>query len=299
MNTALSFHLVSKTLRIGRERIQILRDVSFELKEGETLALLGPNGAGKSTCIRIILDMIRDYRGSVTLHGHDARRAQARSHVAYVAENPSLHERLTPMEVLRTGLARHDIRRSDANAWCKCWLQRLEVEEYAHCLIGRLPKGATQKVALAHAMAVQPRLLILDEPFSGLDPYAHGNVLHILDEYRRAGGSLFLTSHRLQNMERLADRVGFMRKGKLLAVRPYRELATERKADLIIRYEARHALFDESSSPCPGVFEYRLAYLELQASIARLLAQGGTLLAIRPELSLEDLFFRFAARDGA
>src|SRR3990167_9514019 len=105
-----------------------------------------------------------------------------------------------------------------------------------------LSKGTVQRVALAHTMVVQPRLLVLDEPLSGLDPVGRKDVVDILNEYKQQGGAIFFTSHVLHDVERIADRFGFINKGELLTVRSPRELAAERADQMLVRFNAAHSI---------------------------------------------------------
>src|SRR5690606_36105294 len=117
-------------------------------------------------------------------------RAEARQPLAYVPESPALYEQFTPLEILRMGLSMYGIRRSDADAWCMHWLERFSVHMNAKRRIRELSKGNVQRVALAHAMAVQPKVLVLGEPLSGLDPVGRKDVGDILTESKQPGGAI-------------------------------------------------------------------------------------------------------------
>jgi len=103
LSAAVEFKDVSHTYRTKGKQAQAVCDVSFSLSEGEVFGFVGPNGAGKSTTIKILLDIINDYQGQVTLYGTDARRAESRQHLAYVPEAPALYDQFTPLEILRMG----------------------------------------------------------------------------------------------------------------------------------------------------------------------------------------------------
>ena len=292
MSAAIEFQGVSHTFKAKGKEVQAVRDVSFSLSEGEVFGFVGPNGAGKSTTIKIMLDIINDYQGQVTIYGTDAHRAEARQGLAYVPEAPALYEQFTPLEILRMGLSMYGIKRSDADAWCMQWLERFSIAEYAKRRIRQLSKGNVQRTALAHAMAVEPQLLILDEPLSGLDPVGRKDVVDILNEYKKQGGAIFFTSHVLHDVERIADRFGFINKGQLLTVRSPRELAAERASHFIIRYQADQPLSPSCSALRPGEFECEMDQSKLPEAIAQLSITGGHLLAVQPAVSLETVFFR-------
>lgn len=295
MSAAVEFHGVSHTFRVKGKPVQAVRDVSFSLSEGEVFGFVGPNGAGKSTTIKIMLDIINDYQGKVTLYGTDAHQAESRQSLAYVPEAPALYDQFTPLEILHMGLSMNGIKRADADAWCMSWLERFSIAEHAKRRIRHLSKGNVQRTALAHAMVLEPRLLILDEPLSGLDPVGRKDVVDILNEYKKQGGAIFFTSHVLHDVERIADRFGFINKGQLLTVRSPRDLAAERASHFILRYQAEQPLKPTCTRLRPGEFECEMEQSELPAAIAQLSSTGGHLLTVQPAASLESVFFRILA----
>jgi ABC-2 type transport system ATP-binding protein len=302
MTPILTFEKVKKTFNKKGRAIQALSGVSFDVNEGEVFGFVGPNGAGKSTLIKVMLDIIREYEGEVHIHGVNAREAKARQGVAYLPESPALYEQFTPLEILRMGLSMYGIKRSDADAWCMQWLERFSVAQNATRRIRELSKGNVQRVALAHAMVVQPKLLVLDEPLSGLDPVGRKDVVDILTEFKQQGGAIFFTSHVLHDVERIADRFGFINKGELLTVRSPRELAAERVDQMLVRFNAPHAIAAEARQLREGEFECELSQAVLPEFIAQLNQQGGHLLTIKPAVSLESVFFKIlddAAKGGA
>ncbi|MNQ71844.1 putative ABC transporter ATP-binding protein YxlF [compost metagenome] len=292
MSAALEFHGVSQTFRVKGKAVQALREVSFSLAEGEVFGFVGPNGAGKSTTIKVMLDIINDYQGRVSLYGTCARQAEARQGLAYVPEAPALYEQFTPLEILRMGLSMYGIRRADEKAWCLNWLERFSIGASANRRIRELSKGTVQRVALAHAMVVQPRLLVLDEPLSGLDPVGRKDVVDILNEYKQQGGAIFFTSHVLHDVERIADRFGFINKGELLTVRSPRELAAERADCMLVRFNAKHPIAPDARQLRDGEFECEVSQQALPSFIAQLNQSNGHLLTVKPAVSLESVFFK-------
>ena len=292
MSAALEFHGVSQTFRVKGKSVQALRNVSFDLAEGEVFGFVGPNGAGKSTTIKIMLDLINDYSGEVTLYGMSSRDPKSRAGIAYVPESPALYEQFTPLEILRMGLSMYGIKRKDADAWCMHWLERFSIGAAAKRRIRELSKGTAQRVALAHAMVVQPKLLILDEPLSGLDPVGRKDVVDILTEYKQQGGAIFFTSHVLHDVERIADRFGFINKGELLTVRSPRELAAERADHMIVRFNAEQPIAAGALQLREGEYECEVTQADLPAFIAQLNHLGGHLLTVKPSVSLETVFFK-------
>lgn len=296
MTAALQFDRVSKNYSQRNKRVEALRDVSFSIREGEVFGFVGPNGAGKSTTIKVMLDIISDYQGRVEIYGRDARQAEARRDLAYVPEAPALYEQFTPMEILQTALRMYQRRHDNPSTWCMQWLERFSVEQYARRRIRQLSKGNVQRVALAHAMVTQPRFLVLDEPLSGLDPVGRKDVIDILLEYKQQGGAIFFTSHVLHDVERIADRFGFINQGQLLTTRSPQEVMNEHAGAFRVRY--RSDLIREGSPIREGEYELELQQDALSAWLETLQKEGGQLMEVRPAVSLERVFFNFLERDA-
>lgn len=296
MTAALDFQSVSKTFNKRGKQVRALRDISFSIGEGEVFGFVGPNGAGKSTTIKVMLDVISDYEGDVRIYGVDAREAAARKGVAYLPESPAIYEQFTPLEVLRMALAMYGIHRSDEEAWCLQWLERLSVAHVAKRRMRQLSKGTVQRVALAHAMVVSPRLLVLDEPLSGLDPVGRKDVIDILADYKNQGGAIFFTSHVLHDVERIADRFGFINEGQLLTVRSPREVISEHADRFIVRYQGETALFDDGKKIREGEFEVIHTQAELPERISQLNNNNYKVISITPSVSLETVFFKILGR---
>lgn len=292
MTAMLEFTSVNKTFRQRRRTIQALRNVSFSVSEGEVFGFVGPNGAGKSTTIKVMLDVIRDYEGEVRIHGIDARDAKARTGVAYLPESPALYEQFTPLEILRMGLRMYGIKRKDEEAWCMQWLERFSVAQNAKRRIRQLSKGNVQRVALAHSLAVEPRLLVLDEPLSGLDPVGRKDVIDILQEYKNEGGAIFFTSHVLHDVERIADRFGFINDGELLTTRSPRDLMAEHADRFIVRYQVDGEAAAKGEQLREGEYELELSQGEMPQWISDLNQHHGRILSIKPAVSLETVFFK-------
>ena len=192
-----------------------VEDVSLEVLRGEIFGFLGPNGAGKTTTIRTLMDLIRPTRGRAELFGLDARRngTEARAHVGYLPGELHLYEHMTGRDHLRY------------LANLRGGFDRTLVEELAARLdadlsrrIAELSKGNKQKIGLIQALIARPRLLILDEPTGGLDPLVQHEVHRLVADTRERGGTVFLSSHDLGEVEALCDRVGIIREGRLITV---------------------------------------------------------------------------------
>ena len=292
MAAILEFQSVSKTFQQRRNVIHALKDISFSVNEGEVFGFVGPNGAGKSTTIKVMLDIIRDYKGEVHIFGTHAHTADARRDVAYLPESPALYEQFTPLEILKMALHMHGIKRPDEDAHCMKWLEKFSVVKNARRKIRQLSKGNVQRVALAHAMVVEPKLLVLDEPLSGLDPVGRKDVIDILEEYKQQGGAIFFTSHVLHDVERIADRFGFINEGELVTTRSPRELVTEHADRFIVRYTTDDNSTLHGTPLRKNEYKYELSQIELPQWLEKLNQVNGTALEIRHAVSLEIVFFK-------
>lgn len=292
MTATLEFHSVSKSFNKRGKKIDALKNISFSIAEGEVFGFVGPNGAGKSTTIKVMLDVINDYDGEVLIYGTSARHAEARSGVAYLPEAPALYEQFTPLEIMKMALNMYGIKRSNEEAWCMQVLERFSVAQNAKRKIRQLSKGNVQRVALAHAMVVEPRLLVLDEPLSGLDPVGRKDVIDILQEYKNDGGAIFFTSHVLHDVERIADRFGFINEGELVTTREPQELITQDADRFIVRYQSESDSFKEGTCIRDREFEHEILQHQLPDFLGSLNQHNGRLISVKPAVSLETVFFQ-------
>ncbi|MBI5860677.1 MAG: ABC transporter ATP-binding protein [Rhodocyclales bacterium] len=291
MTNAIEIHDLRKTYprRWASPPFEALKGVSLSVAEGETFGFIGPNGAGKSTLIKILTGVMRPTAGNAALFGIDVTESAARTGLGYVPENPSLPDYLTPLEILGMGLALHKRQVADQRAHAMQWLERFGLGEAANKTVRGFSKGMAQRTALAHALAVQPRLLILDEPLSGLDPIGRREVVDILAEYRQQGGTIFLTSHVLHDVERLADRFGLIHKGELRAVRSPAELAGEDDR-VLVRSQGAAAVIDGMRPEPGGRWVIEVSRTDLWPILQTLKAAGHDVIEVKPTLSLETAF---------
>ncbi|MCK9387290.1 MAG: ABC transporter ATP-binding protein [Sulfuritalea sp.] len=274
---------------------EALKGISLAVEEGEVFGFIGPNGAGKSTAIRILTGVMFPSAGSATLFGVDVARPEARRGLGYVPENPSLPDYLTPLEILSMGLALHDRKPANPGAHCLRWLERFGLADVGNKVVRGFSKGMAQRTALAHAMAVEPRLLVLDEPLSGLDPIGRRDVIDILSEYRQQGGTIFLTSHVLHDVERLADRFGLIHKGELRAVRAPGELVGGEEK-VLVRSQGQTAI-PGMIAESGGRWVIEVTRTNLWPTLRALDAADHVLIEIKPALSLETAFLHVVKGD--
>jgi ABC-2 type transport system ATP-binding protein len=186
---------------------------------GELYALLGPNGAGKTTTLRMLVGLLAPDAGQVEVLGIDMARdpAAAKQQVAYLPDEPMLYGKLKPTEYLEFVAGLWGVSAAAAEPRARRLLEWLDLDQHAHELTEGFSRGMKQKLALAGALIHEPQLLVLDEPLTGLDAAAARQVKDLLLAHVDQGGTVILTTHILEVAERLAQRIGIIKDGRLIA----------------------------------------------------------------------------------
>ena len=197
--------------------------VSFEVHPGEIFALLGPNGAGKTTLIRMITDILKPDSGTIRFDG-DVVGGDSRNKVAYLPEERGLYRRVPVIEALAYYGQLKGMAAKESRAAAMKLLERVELREWATKQVQALSKGMQQKVQLCTALIGDPRLLILDEPFTGLDPLNVQLLEEMLAERRAAGVTVLLSTHQMNKVEELCDRALMINRGHMVLYGPVREI---------------------------------------------------------------------------
>ena len=193
--------------------------LSLQVRTGEFYALLGPNGAGKTTTLRMVAGLLKPDAGSIHVCGIDTAREPiaAKQQMAWISDEPILYDRLTPFEYLEFIASLWGMDAQFAHQQATELLGILELAPHTHERCEGFSKGMRQKVTLAGALIHSPKLIILDEPLTGLDAGAARVVKQVLTERVRAGATIVMTTHILEVAERMAERIGIIHRGKLLA----------------------------------------------------------------------------------
>jgi len=214
--------------------VEALVGLDLEVHRGEVFGFLGPNGSGKSTTIRTLLDEIRPTRGSATILGMDTHRqsVEIRRHIGYVPGDLAMYPNLTGRDTLRFFA---NLRGGVDWGHVEQLAERLEADLSRK--VGNLSTGNRQKVALVQAFMNRPDLLLLDEPNSGLDPLMQREFQNMMREVVADGRTVFLSSHTLSEVERVADRVGIIRHGELVAVEGVASLRSKAIRRIELRFE--------------------------------------------------------------
>ena len=288
----------------------VVNDLTFDVQRGEIVALLGPNGAGKTTTLRMLAGLIAPTRGTVTIDGVRLTRATGtalRRRIGFLTEAPGLWDRLTVRENLRIYAGLYSL--TDTERTIDRALEMFELADGASARTAELSKGTRQKVALARALLHDPVVLLLDEPTSGLDPEVTRTARRLLEERRAAGCSILVSTHNLDEAERLADRVAVLHERLLALDRPSalrQRLTTGR---LVVRVAGDASAFVETARAAIAATNHAGAAVDVvvdgpalvlrvsdperqtPALVSALASAGARILEVRAEVpALEDVY---------
>ncbi len=206
-----------------------VENLSLEVKPGEIFGFLGPNGAGKSTTIKMVSGILTPNQGSITVCGVDMVRdpVEAKRNIGYVSDNHSVYERLTGLEYLNFMADIYGISAEERKRKIEQYLTVFELTDAARRQIKSYSHGMKQKICIAGALVHSPKLWILDEPMTGLDPQSAFHLKTMMREHCEQGNTVFFSSHVLDVVERVCDRIGIIDKGCLVAVGTIDELRAQ------------------------------------------------------------------------
>jgi ABC-2 type transport system ATP-binding protein len=274
----------------------VVNRVTFEVQPGEIFALLGPNGAGKTTLIRMIMDILKPDSGSITLDGRPIG-AETKGQMAYLPEERGLYRNVKVLDALSYYGQLKGMKVADANQAARALLQRVGLQDSASQQVKALSKGMQQKVQLCTALIGDPRLLVLDEPFSGLDPINVQLFEDVLHERRAAGATVLLSTHQMNKVEELCDRALMINRGHMVLYGSVREIR-QRYAGHAVRVRAQ-GLPDQIAGvqtivALNGEHELTLAPDSQATAVLRSLLDRGVEVEsfTRAALPLEDIFVR-------
>lgn len=212
-----------------------VRDLSLTVKPGEVYGLIGPNGSGKSTTMKVILGLLAPTQGETRIFGCDSKEVVSRSEVGFLPENPYFYKHLTGLETLHfygrlCGLSGKALSERAVEM-----LKLTDLEDAASRRVGGYSKGMLQRLGLAQALIHEPRMVVLDEPTAGVDPAGSRKIRDLILGFRERGLTVLVTSHLLEQMQEVCDRVGIMAHGRMVKEGRLEDLiAVENQTEIVL-----------------------------------------------------------------
>lgn len=281
----LKFNKVSKTFKTDllKKNVHALKELSFEIPEGKIIGFLGANGAGKTTSIKIAMDFIRPSGGSIKFSENlGSSRSEIFSNIGYLPERPFFYPHLTGREFCHYMGKLVDLKKEQICDQIKKWSPRFNIEFALDREIRTYSKGMLQRIGFLATLLHNPKLIILDEPLSGLDPIGRKELKDVITEVNKSGTTIFFSSHIVSDVEEICDSVIFIKSGELLYQGSVDKLIRENtKAESTIKYETN------------SVVETLItAEVNVNQTLQEIIENKGKIISIEPQkVSLEEIFY--------
>jgi ABC-2 type transport system ATP-binding protein len=295
---ALEIKGLKKTFRSNFliKKYHILKGIDLEVEKGEIFGFLGPNGAGKTTTIKCVMGLLTADAGEILVDGIPAAAKGARLRIGFLPENPYFYDYLTARELLYFSASLFNLRAAEVKDRIAALIQRVGLSGHEDLKLRKFSKGMIQRLGLAQALVNDPDLLILDEPFSGLDPVGRKDIRLLILSLREQGKTIFFSSHILQDMELMVDRVGIIhggtirRQGRLSDMIARSTQYSEIVCDQIAEQELAQIQADFVCRD--GQFILTLpAEADVNLVVESIIHNGGRIVAVSPvKMTLEDIF---------
>ncbi len=265
-------------ISLRRQRVQAVKNLNLVVQPGQVYGLLGPNGCGKSTTLKILLGLVTPNSGRALVFGKDSREYRSRCDVGFLPENPYFHKFLTAAELLSFHGKICGLSGKKLTARIDELIDLVGLRDARDRRVGGFSKGMLQRIGLAQALVHDPGLVVLDEPTAGVDPAGSHQIRDLILDLKKRGKTILLTSHLLEQVQEICDRVGIMARG---------EMIREGSLEDLVRVKNQTEFVIENSTP------------ELAAQIQNLVAaSSASLVAARqPERSLESVFLELTSGD--
>lgn len=280
MSPAVSLQNVYKTY----DKVPVVNDLSFTIESGEMFGLLGPNGAGKSTTIRMLTTLTKPTQGQIEVAGYDVvhNRQQVKQNIGVVLQQISVDTDLTVWENMELHGRLHHIPNPGRQRMINQWLDYVELSERRDALAKTLSGGMKRRLQIARALLHQPKILFLDEPTVGLDPQTRRRLWEIIRDLNKQGMTMLLTTHYMDEVEFLCDRIGIMDSGKLIELGTLQQFRQQHGEGLVMKQVGDR-------------FEYQFFpdLTEANAYLETLPDKTGIM--VRPS-NLEDIFVELTGR---
>jgi ABC-2 type transport system ATP-binding protein len=282
-----------------------LEALTMQVETGEVFGFLGPNGAGKSTTIKLLMGLIFPTGGHARLLGKPTSDIEMHRDIGYLPEQPYFYDYLTATEVLDYFAKFYDLAAADRKERVQRMLKKVGLETAGKIQLRKYSKGMLQRVGLAQAILHDPKLVILDEPMSGLDPVGRREVRDIILELKNAGKTILFSTHILSDAEMLCDRVGVIVGGKLQGVGAPGEIVGIQTHQMEILFSLANSTTTAapllaSATRTGDRYRLQVPEAELFAALDQLRDNGGKILSVsQVKPSLEEYFMHLVAADRA
>ncbi len=213
---AIKINSINKGFGTGRKHNSVLHHLTLTVAQGEVFGFLGPNGAGKSTTIKLLMNFLHPDKGDITILGNRVGKEEFRKEIGYLSEFPFFYEHLTAHETLMISGRLSGDSKEDLLGRIPKLLAKMNLSDAVQQRVSGFSKGMKQRLGMATALIHNPKILILDEPMSGLDPLGRHLMKSIILELKKEGKTIFFSSHILSDIKELCDRIGIIHKGHLL-----------------------------------------------------------------------------------
>ncbi|HXT23284.1 MAG TPA: ABC transporter ATP-binding protein [Candidatus Eisenbacteria bacterium] len=282
-----------------------LEDLTMEVEAGEVFGLLGPNGAGKSTTIKLLMGIIFPTSGSAQMLGKPVSDVAMHRDIGYLPEQPYFYDYLTAVEVLDYFARFHGYGAAERGERVQKMLQKVGLETAGKIQLRKYSKGMLQRVGLAQAILHDPKLVILDEPMSGLDPVGRREVRDIILELKSTGKTILFSTHILPDAEMLCDRVGVIAGGKLRGVGAPGAIVGVKATGMEILFELTEGMelpgkIRAAATKSGAGYRMSVGESELYLALEGLRAAGARITSVtQVKPTLEDFFMELVGKDRA
>jgi ABC-2 type transport system ATP-binding protein len=281
-----------------------LEGLTMEVEDGEVFGFLGPNGAGKSTTIKLLMGIIFPTAGSAQILGKPVSDVSMHRDIGYLPEQPYFYDYLTAAEVLDYFARFHGLSAAERSERVQKMLKKVGLETAGKIQLRKYSKGMLQRVGLAQAILHDPKVVILDEPMSGLDPVGRREVRDIILELKNAGKTILFSTHILSDAEMLCDRVGVIAGGKLRGVGAPGSIVGVKSAGMEIVFEladgAAAQKICEKATKSGATYRMSVGDAELYAALEELKGVGAKIISVTQiKPTLEEFFMELVGQDRA
>jgi ABC-2 type transport system ATP-binding protein len=288
----------------GTKRVAVA-DVSIRVPEGAIHGLLGPNGAGKTTTLKMLLGLVRPTGGTFEVLGTDSRRRGGRVRLGFLPEQPYFPQQLSAQQALRLYARLSGVPQREIPARIDGLLDRVGLGGQERTKLSAFSRGMLQRIGIAQAVIASPRVVVLDEPASGLDPVGQRDIRNFMLSLKQDGVTVLLSSHQLSEVEAVCDRVSILDRGLVAAEGRIEELlqtagrTSMRVTGLADGIPEHVRGLTQDLAVASGVFVFSVADTDVRRVVDAVDDVGGTLLSVAPKReALEDYFARLLERGG-